>query len=166
MFPATTQSAKLPTQNIKLGGDRSASWPNLRAFATWFLRDWPLFPIEGGAEFREGPGSCGCIIFRRGAFQVEQIVMRPRHKVGPHCHPTVSSYDIPMPRSSGLIDLSGRMLRPTPRDDVNPLKRRVPILAGVVHSGEAGPNGAEYLSLQHWHEGRAVGFITDDWRDA
>lgn len=162
MFQATTRSENHPISNID-------QWPNLRAFAEAYLADFPRsFRMQPPIDYmRRGRGSQGTIMFRSGAFQAEYVVFSPGHKVGPHVHPNVSSYDIPL-RGGGLIFLAGRKLGKTvePKDHLDPIAARVPILAGIVHSGQAGPSGASYLSLQHWHEGRATGFITDDWRDA
>ncbi len=142
------------------------SWPHLRAFADWFLQDFPAYPIrppDGCSRF--GPGSSGLVIFRHMAFQAELVQFEPGHIVPPHRHPRVSAYDIHL-AGTGLIELAGRVLRPrAPRLD-RPLASRVPVLAGIVHSGEAGPGGARFLSLQHWHDGTAWGHIIDDWAEA
>lgn len=114
---------------------------------------------------RRGRGSNGTILYRNGAFQAEYVEFQPGHNVRPHCHPNVSCYDIHL-RGTGMIELAGRMLRPRPPITDRPLSSRVPVLAGIVHSGSAGADGAAFLSLQHWHGGAAKGFITDDWRDA
>jgi hypothetical protein len=114
---------------------------------------------------RRRKGSSGMILYRRGAFQVEHVIFDPWHQVPPHSHTHVSCYDIHL-RGTGMIELAGRMLRPRPPITDRPLSSRVPVLAGIVHSGSAGADGAAFLSLQHWHGGAAKGFITDDWRDA
>lgn len=139
------------------------AWANLRTFADWFLADFPGFPIEPPADhYRAGPGSSGLIVFRSGAFQAELVQFEPGHIVPPHRHPRVSAYDVHL-GGTGLITLAGRVLRPRAPILDRPLASRVPVLAGVVHSGEAGPEGARFLSLQHWHDGEATGFIVDDW---
>lgn len=144
----------------------NTDWPNLRAFAEWYLSGWPRFAFAPPEKsLRTGAGSTGAIIFRRGAFQAELVRFSPGHVVPPHSHPAVSSYDIHL-EGSGLIELGGRMLRPRSPTTTDPLRARIPVLAGVVHSGEAGPDGARFLSLQHWHAGAARGFIIDDWRPA
>lgn len=141
------------------------TWANLRAFAVWYLSGFPGFPIEPPpCRYRRGEGSSGLIIFRRGAFQAELVQFAPFHVVPEHCHPNVSAYDVHL-SGTGLITLAGRVLRPRAPILDNPLAGRVPVLAGVLHSGEAGPEGARFLSLQHWHTGRAEGFIVDDWAE-
>lgn len=142
------------------------TWANLRAFAAWYLEPFPGFRLDPPpSRFRKGPGSAGLIIFRRGRFQAELVEFDPGHTVPPHRHPNVSAYDIHL-AGTGLITLAGRVLRPRPPRLDSPLASRVPVWAGVLHSGEAGPEGAQFLSLQHWHGSDPVGFIVDDWADA
>lgn len=142
---------------------RPLDWPNLRAFADWYLRDFPGLPLDAPADaLRRGPGSSGLVVFRRGAFQAEIVQFEPGHVVPPHYHAGVSAYDVHL-SGTGLITLAGRVLRPRAPLLDRPLKSRVPVLAGIVHSGDAGPEGARFLSLQHWHGGEAWGHIVDDW---
>ena len=107
-------------------------------------------------------GSHEFILFREGRGQVEMVTLLPDHPVPPHCHPDVDSVECHL-TGHGIAEVGGFRLALRPNYRVRDSIRRVPIPAGVIHSGVA-QSVTVALSFQLWRDGVAPGFITDNWR--
>jgi hypothetical protein len=90
------------------------------------------------------------------------IVLRPDCPVPPHRHPNVDSLDLHLTGRDRAV-IGGREV-PDATHRGHPFARRVPVPAGVLHSGVSF-TGTAYLSMQRWRAGPPT-FITDDWEGA
>lgn len=111
--------------------------------------------------YREHEGSRQIVLFRRGKFQVEQVILLPGFQVQPHCHPNVETYECHA-FGAGKAWVGGRDLTYKP-DTEHPIwARKLLIKAGEYHGGMADePTMA--ISFQQWFGDADPTFITDDW---
>lgn len=139
------------------------SWPTLQAFADWWFAAGRPFRVPPHPVTRHA-GSHEFIVFRDGQFQLEQVTLFPQHPVPPHCHPDVDSIECHV-TGHGTAEVGGRRLALRPNYRVRDEIRRLPIPAGVTHSGVAHAVTVA-LSFQRWRAGVPPTFITDNWRGA
>ena len=138
---------------------------SLKDFAKWYLgREGVInLRIPEGA-LRVGPMSTEIVLYRDPPFQVSLMTFFPGYTVPPHHHEHVSTYNFNLGDNTGLTVVAGREYTGG-ETGVPGIKQRVPIPAGVVHSGQVSKHGAFFLSVQKW-EGKEPGFISDDWYGA
>ncbi len=141
----------------------AGSW-TLRRWADWYLGDGGSLridpPGEDGLRFTESFSEM--ILYRDPPFQAAIVMLYPGH-IRPHRHHHVDSYDISL-SGNGTAIVAGRTWRKSSAYKRG-LDMRIPVLAGVVHSGFT-EDGASFLSLQKWKNGIAPRFLSDDWEDA
>lgn len=147
-------------------------WASLKDFTDWWWSEnpyssfvsRPLAPPPDAVKMCEA--SCEFVIFRRGQYQVEQIILMPGRYVPPHNHPNVDTFEIHL-MGSGTAELKLRndsWFRCKQDADLSKLadKRRLHIKPGQMHRGVAATVNVA-LSFQRWLNGVRPTFITDDW---
>lgn len=130
-----------------------------RAFARHMLsKGVSAQPFVGGLHSFGGIALEG-ILFRDGPWQVEMVALFPNAVVPKHKHNRVDSFDLAL-GGGGLVIVENRVM---------PQERRGAMAANLLHigrgkwhNGHAGPDGAIYLSFQHW-EGEPS-LISEDWQ--
>ncbi len=138
------------------------SW-TLRRWADWYLEDGETLRVDPPDEdaLRVTYRSSEMILYREPPFQAVLVMLFPGHHIPPHHHPNVDSYDISLSGSGNAI-VAGRSWTKS-SNYKRGLTMRIPVLAGVVHSGYT-ESGAAFLSLQKWKNGVAPSFLCEDWQ--
>lgn len=105
------------------------------------------------------------VLLREPPFQVESVTLAPGLRVPPHHHRLADTIEVFIAGSLRAFSIGGRAILPDCGPDQ--FARRVPgfavrIQAGTVHGATAGPDGAIFLSVQRWRDGKPRP-IGDDW---
>ena len=142
----------------------------LLAFAYWFIQQPISFirpPILGVYDFGD---ITSLVLYRQGQFQVELFIVRPNHKGFPdHTHPNVDAMEAAL---SGKIFFTRDGVRLTDDTSVNiPAPdgasqlcgNLVRVREGQIHGASVGPEGASFLSIQHWLNGVRPTSVGPDW---
>jgi len=132
-------------------------YDELGAFFAWWHQTRHFMPPTSGDVVRITDNSTSNIIYRAGRFQVQQVIMTPNSMITSHRHPNVDSIvlygsgDMTFHRNDDPvfvgINCGQDLLRIGPND---------------WHSGEYGPRGGVFYTVQHWLDG-APGLVIDDW---
>lgn len=133
----------------------------LKDFAEWYIGDGEQLRIRvpGEGALRVGPHSTEFVLYREPPFQVTLVTFFPGYVVPQHAHKYVSSYDLSLSGDGHAI--VGRHTWTKKIQDKPRLDLRIPVLAGVVHSGHT-DIGSIFLSIQKWSDG-APRFLSEDW---
>lgn len=124
-----------------------------------------ISPPQRNLLFDQGVTSI--VLHRAGRFQVELIVVAPGVKIPEHLHEDVDVIEVAI---AGGIDLwvadvrAGYVREPRADGKMRDLGRYVSIAADAWHCGNAGPDGACFLSVQCWREGVTPSHVGQNWR--
>lgn len=132
----------------------------LDAFASWWLQHRviapPAYPVTTYG------GLTATVLYREGQFQVQMFAVKPGSVIPQHQHPKVDSYEVAV---SGQIDF-------TVEDKTYPfdaaelpfgtLSPPIRVKPDYWHGGVFGPEGAVFLSIQHWVGGEPS-CVGADW---
>jgi quercetin dioxygenase-like cupin family protein len=129
----------------------------VRQFARRMLRDGVSITHPGLQPMRCMPGWLELVLHRAGPWQISLTVVLPGAPVPPHRHLRCDSCDLGL-AGSGTLDVLPRWR------DVPLGAQLISVPRGAWHGGHAGPDGAAWLSFQHWHG--EPGFLSDDWEAA
>lgn len=132
-------------------------WDTLTQFTSWWWRSGSPYEVPKN-PVKRCAGSVEFVLFRRGMFQVEQVILFPGFPVPAHAHPNLDTYETHL-TGTGQAWLNGAKL-PEPNYRRGPRARRLLIKAGEFHSGEA-TEPVVTLSFQKWNIEPT--FISDNW---
>lgn len=126
-------------------------------FARLSLRDGIKLAPTG--DLRITPAWTELILFRAGNYQIELVILSPNQKVPPHRHLRCEGADVSL-AGSGAFSIESRQFNFLLSSGLHGVRPHL-VRRNEVHGGEAGPNGAAYLSFQEWIG--TPGYIADDW---
>lgn len=116
----------------------------------------PDNPLRQRAEVTE------FVLYREGQFQVEMITVPPRITVAAHSHPNVDTYERFLCQDHGFAwEGKRRFTSQFLHENGHRLSGFIP--HGMPHGAFTG-DGSVFLSIQHWLNGIAPTFISDDWQ--
>ena len=140
----------------------------LSTFLVWFFEERPFFyvPARESIHFVEGANTI--TMYRVGNKQAQMILMDPDVEIPEHVHPNVDSYEVALNgmtfthsgqelvnyetdnevTEAGLYMNHGMCVRVKPDD---------------VHGGNSSPNGAVFISVQHWLNDVPPTSVERDW---
>ena len=140
----------------------------LSTFLVWFFEVRPFFyvPSKGGLNFVDGAHTI--TLYRVEDKQVQMILMDPDIEIPEHVHPNVDSYE---------VALNGMTFTHSGQELVNYATDQEVTEAGLymnhglcvrvkpndLHGGNSSPDGAVFISVQHWLNGVTPTSVEKDW---
>jgi hypothetical protein len=113
------------------------SWPDVRAFAEWWLAAGTPIVVKKDTEVFLSDDATASCLFRHGRFQVEMYLIHPQPLVPEHEHPGVEVIKMPM----GFRDDSNLPLSSILRDGES---------HGTGTRNAAHTLGYPLIAFQHW----------------
>lgn len=114
-------------------------------------------------------GKCeGITLYREDNFQVQLFIFEPNAVVESHTHPNVDTYQIMLCGSLKFF-LDGRNVNVPKLPDARSImdeRYHLRLPNNSIHGGVVGPNGASYLSIQHWLDGIPISSLEKNWSDS
>lgn len=130
----------------------------LELFLGWWAESRNLEPPKTGAiEFAEGVTAI--TLYREDNFQVQMIIVPPNHVIPPHTHPDVDSFEVFFTGDITFY-INGKIPEESPE-----LGAPIRVRPDDVHSGEFGPAGGAFLSIQRWLNGIAPTSVGYNWME-
>lgn len=144
-------------------------------FVNYFLENVDCLlavPSHTGPIVTMAQNVTALVIYRKGQFQVEMIIVPPNSFIPEHVHPNIDSYEVSV--GGGLcLSRNGQWtvretldLDPPSPEDPNLNRKRggaIRVRPGDVHGGCFGHEGAVFYSVQHWLNGVKPTSVAHDY---
>ena len=142
---------------------------DLTGFMLWYLNSCSnkfQVPFETPILFVGDHTSC--TLFRKGAYQVELVIVQPNSITHAHSHPDVDNYLVYLTGSTlmyqGKTILGKEQGHETEKNGkAFAYMNKIRLKPNDVHGAEAGPRGSSFLSIQKWLSGTAGQSIGNNW---
>lgn len=109
----------------------------------------------------------GITIYRHHPYQVQLWILKPNFVLPEHIHPNVDNYQVFLYgmkfTHSGKQIVNEEMINENEDGVSKYLFESIRVKPNDLHGGQAGPNGAAFLSIQKWLNDREPSSVSFDW---
>jgi len=142
--------------DIKLNPNPSTNHADdLESFKDWWLKN-KVFDAPEKNPIECFGNTYGIKLYQKYPFQVELFIIKPNSEFVSHIHPDVDSYEVYV-GGEFIIESDDKVYKSSAGSQALRIK------PDHWHSGRSGPEGASFLSIQKWLNGKKQEFIGNNW---